>query len=56
MTDTCKHENTSATIDCKELAISLKCNDCGKVKVSRQLTEDEINKIIKKELGRYGES
>ena len=54
MSDNCEHKNTSASIDCLELAISLKCDDCGKIKASRKLTEDEINRIIKKELGRYG--
>jgi len=54
MIDGCKHKNTSASVDCLELVISLKCNDCGKTKASRKLTEEEINKIIEKELGRYG--
>lgn len=53
MTDKCKHSNTSATIDCLELAISLKCDNCGHVVASRKLTEEEVNKIISKEVKRY---
>ena len=54
MKNKCKHNNASATIDCLELTIALKCDDCGKIKASRPLTEEEINKLIKKELKLYG--
>lgn len=54
MTDNCKHNNTSASIDCLELSIALKCDNCGHVVASRPLTEEEVNKIVQKELGRYG--
>jgi len=53
MIDDCEHKNTRGVIDCLELSITLKCDDCG-VSVKSRLTEDEINRIIKKELGRYG--
>lgn len=54
MADDCKHSDTSASIDCLELAIALKCDNCGHIVKSRPLTEEELNKLIKKELGRYG--
>ena len=53
MTYNCEHKNTRAVIDCSELAISLICDHCDTIVKSRPLTEDEINRIIKKELGRY---
>lgn len=56
MTNECEHNNTRAIIDCLELAISLVCDDCDTTTKSRPLTEEEVNKLIKKELGRYGES
>lgn len=54
MTDKCKHKSRSAAIDCLELTVSLRCIDCNITVSARPLTEDEINKLIKKELGRYG--
>lgn len=56
MTDKCKHNNTSVTIDCLELVISLKCDHCEHVVASRPLTEEEVNKIISKEVKRYDDA
>ena len=54
MIDDCEHNNKRAVIDCLELEISLVCDNCEETVKSRPLTEDEIDRIIKKELGRYG--
>lgn len=54
MISSCDHNSKSIAIHCLDLAISLICDDCGATVKSRKLTEEEINKLIKKELKRYG--
>jgi len=54
MKGSCDHKNTRTVIDCCELAITLICTDCNATVSGRPLVEDEINRLIKKELERYG--